>query len=592
MQRKRFFVKNFISVIIPTLISISLVGIISIIIIYQYMHSDIKKNNVNLLSLVKINLEFMLTDLEQYTLNFSANPDIIARAKEILSSNIYTYEMSENIKFIQNSINTPVNAHKYLHSAYVYYKHYDKFFATDFGAVALDKFYDRDWVDSVKNENGRGQIWIESREIRQFDFEKHPTKVISVYRNFFSPGARTSDGIITINFRQDYVNNMLSDLLIYNQQSILVANSEGTVLFSSSGDNTLEAGNLEDIRLNASNAFTEIIGNTPYLVFKTYSDKYGLYFISILPFTAVSSVMKELLLGTISVISVAIIIGSLFAYAMTNKSRRQITTIISILEQYETSREFPKVLPEATDEYDYIVRNILKTFIENDQINTQLTKRKYLLELYELKALQMQLNPHFLYNTLETINWKSMELYGKPGLVNSMIENLSSILKCCLTSAEERVTISKEIEYTKCYISIQNVRYGNKFHVIWEYDEEVLDYKILKLFFQPLLENCISHGVILRESEGLIKIKIMLKKERIKITIIDNGVGMDREKLKEVRESLENQWQDTKHIGLINTNQRIRLLYGGKYCIRINSKKDLGTVQYLEIPKDDQTVPM
>lgn len=585
LHRKRFFIKNFISVVLPTVFSILLVGIISIIIIFQYIHRDIQKSNINLLSSVKNNVEFMVSDLDQYTLNFSTDPNIIVKVKQALYSDVFTYEMFQNINIIQNFINTPVNARKYLHSVYIYYNHYNKLLATDFGVTPLNRFYDRDWVANIKKASEKGEVWIEPRDIRQYEFEKQPVKIVSFYKKFFTPGALTSDGVVTINLRQDYINNLLGNLADNKQQTILVADSRDSLLFFNSGNNVPVASDLKKIRLNSSNVFSEKIGDTFYQVNKTYSTKYDLCFISLLPESVAGNVLKDLMLGIVSVILAVIIIGSFFAYAMTKKNHKQLMTIINILEQYETTREFPEALPKTSDEYDYIVRNILKTFIENDRINRQLIQRKHTLEIYELKALQMQLNPHFLYNTLETINWQSLEVSGKHGPVNRMIENLSNILKYCLTNAEERISILEEIKYTKCYTYIQSVRYSNRFRVIWEYFDEVLDYKILKLFFQPLLENSIHHGVISREKDGLIKIKIELKKETIKITIIDNGIGMDKAKLEEVRSSLKNQWQDTKHIGLINTNQRIRLLYGEKYCIRINSKKDLGTVQYLEIPK-------
>lgn len=202
----------------------------------------------------------------------------------------------------------------------------------------------------------------------------------------------------------------------------------------------------------------------------------------------------------------------------------------------------------------------------------------------ELIALQSQINPHFLYNTLHTIYWEVIKATGNNSKPIRMIENLSSILDYSLTTPCGKVSVGDEIRYTKTYLYIQMIRYGDKFDVIWDYKENVKPVSTIKLLIQPLVENCISHGINNKEGKGKIKIKISRKDNLLTLIIIDSGMGITTENLKEIKDKLNLGVDNSNHIGLFNTNKRLKLTYGDNYGLRINSKLGLGTVISIKIP--------
>ena len=217
----------------------------------------------------------------------------------------------------------------------------------------------------------------------------------------------------------------------------------------------------------------------------------------------------------------------------------------------------------------------------------QLSERKYRMKVLELLALQSQINPHFLYNTLHTISWKSIAITKKPNEISGMIDNLSTILKYVLSNSNEMVTLDEEIYYTMCYVNIQSVRYRNRFRVKWTYDDDNLaEIMIMKLIFQPLIENSIYHGIKEKEGEGVISVRLVRDGSFLKIWLIDNGLGMTRERLDEIREMLKPEKDTIKsdHIGLYNVNKRLLLTYGDSYRIRIKSAYGRGTAIFIKFP--------
>ncbi|MBD0378795.1 sensor histidine kinase [Paenibacillus sedimenti] len=281
---------------------------------------------------------------------------------------------------------------------------------------------------------------------------------------------------------------------------------------------------------------------------------------------------------------VSFLFGGGLTYYLTRKNYRDVKSIVTILESAENNKPLPALPSRIKDVYSFIIHRILKNFIEQNYLTIQLSERKYKAQAMELIALQSQLNPHFLYNTLETINWKIASLTGKPGNLNKMVENLADILRYALEGHNKPVILQKEIAYTLSYIDIQKVRYQDKFDVIWEYEESVKKYNVPKLILQPLIENSIYHGIKVKEGRCRIKIKIWKTGELLHVAVIDNGLGIDKERLAQIKDDLKRDIGETDHIGLYNTHKRLKLLYGESFGISIRSKYGRGTAVYLTIP--------
>ncbi len=236
------------------------------------------------------------------------------------------------------------------------------------------------------------------------------------------------------------------------------------------------------------------------------------------------------------------------------------------------------ILDKNNAEYNYIVTNIKKIISENETLNLQADELLEKFKEQQFIACQMQISPHFLFNTLSSISGLSvMTLSELDNPITNAINNLANMLSEVLLSSSRVITVEKEIELTKTYIQILLLRYKDKFAVDWDVDETLLDEYIIKLSLQPLIENAVQHAFDWNEKESRIIISIKKENGLIVVSVKDNGVGLSEEKLAEIRHAMNDFSNIDKKIGLRNTNRRIKLLYGEQYEISVCSKKGEGT---------------
>lgn len=200
----------------------------------------------------------------------------------------------------------------------------------------------------------------------------------------------------------------------------------------------------------------------------------------------------------------------------------------------------------------------------------------------ELRVLQSQINPHFLYNTLDTIQWKALEHNAFD--VADMINSLSMFFRISLSDGKEFITIADEIEHVRNYLEIQETRYKDKISYSIDLDESISQYLVPKMIIQPLVENSIYHGLKLKRQKGIININILSENDYIVIEVIDNGLGMDSEKLATTRKNLYHSIE-SEHYGLYNINERLKITFTDKYNIHIDSEFGQGTKVLLKIPR-------
>lgn len=214
-----------------------------------------------------------------------------------------------------------------------------------------------------------------------------------------------------------------------------------------------------------------------------------------------------------------------------------------------------------------------------------LMEESYQSELRErearLTALQAQINPHFLYNTLDTINWMAIKIHADD--ISGMISSLAKYFRLSLSKGKSLVSIRDEIELVRIYLTLQQTRYQGAIRFEIDVDPEVEPFGIVKLTLQPIVENAILHGIQKTESRrGIVRIRAERQGEKeICISISDDGVGMDADTLQTVLTATP--CRDTSHYGLYNVNERIRLRYGPEYGLRILSEPGKGTTVEVHI---------
>lgn len=201
----------------------------------------------------------------------------------------------------------------------------------------------------------------------------------------------------------------------------------------------------------------------------------------------------------------------------------------------------------------------------------------------ELRLLQEQINPHFLYNTLDTIVWL-IESNDSEKAVN-MVISLSDFFRLVLSKGKEFISIKEEEQHIRSYLEIQQVRYHDILDYEINIDPSIYDYHILKLTLQPLVENSLYHGIKYKRAKGNINISGKLVGDNIELCVSDTGVGMDENVLNRLRDEIQKPCQETKNgFGLANVNERIRIYFGPEYGMHIDSEVGKGTVVKIIIP--------
>lgn len=202
----------------------------------------------------------------------------------------------------------------------------------------------------------------------------------------------------------------------------------------------------------------------------------------------------------------------------------------------------------------------------------------------EMNVLQAQIKPHFMYNTLDTIRWMAEEHHEED--IVEIIEAFTNLLRISLSKGKEMISVQDELNHVQSYLIIQKIRYEDKLDYEIEFDENILNFEVIKLILQPLVENAIYHGIKEKRGNGKIVITGKIDGNMLCFTVIDNGKGMEEEVLNKINKMLSGGDKNRNEIGygIFNVNERIRIIYGEEYGLRYKSIHGEGTIVELRHP--------
>lgn len=260
-----------------------------------------------------------------------------------------------------------------------------------------------------------------------------------------------------------------------------------------------------------------------------------------------------------------------------------ITRLSESVKDYEAGSE-PSIYIGGSSEIRHLGLSVQKSYEQIDELMKEIVKQQNKRRKSEIAALQSQINPHFLYNTLDSITW--MIESGRDQEAVTMISELARLLRISLSKGRTIISLEDEFQHSKSYMNIQKVRYKERFQVEFDIEPEVMQCATVKLIVQPVLENAIYYGVGEMDSddEGKIIIRGQKKGEDIYISVIDNGFGMSQETINEIFSGKERKSKRGSGVGIINVHTRIQLLFGPEYGLSIESELDEGTTVTLHLP--------
>ena len=294
------------------------------------------------------------------------------------------------------------------------------------------------------------------------------------------------------------------------------------------------------------------------------------------------AVKSQVVVGLIFALFFSAFMSAVIYFLLSRTVTRPVRRLVASMQKFEKQAE--------TFEYKADMSNVaefqtLSTSFEHMVLMIQSLVEKVhneeiVLRKTELKALQAQINPHFLYNTLDSIQWMCEQDNSKDAV--KMVGALAKLFRISISHGNEFITISDELKHAESYLIIQSYRYKNQFTYSFDVDKSVLDCMCNKITIQPFIENAIYHGLDRMVDEGEIKIIVERRGKDIAIIVKDNGLGMTEEQCKAV---LQKGRSDSKGIGVKNVDDRLKIYFGEEYGITIDSELDVGTTVTIKIPK-------
>lgn len=328
-------------------------------------------------------------------------------------------------------------------------------------------------------------------------------------------------------------------------------------------ENTALISNLDD--------GSHVIGTMIYTVQTLASGSWrvvGVSFVQEIITDNLREIARLLALAAIAIVAATLAVSFLFSRVLS----RPIHDLISAMAQFEKNADNfvyepvsgVREVQNLSSSFAHMVRKIqqLMATVRAEEVNLRKT---------ELRALQAQINPHFLYNTLDSISWMCERGKNQEAVV--MVNALAQLFRISISKGHELIPIRSEVQHAKSYLQIQSVRYKDQFSYRFEVDESCLDYLCNKITLQPIIENAIYHGINGLVDEGEIVIRIESQGDDILATVEDNGVGMEKEQI----DAIFRRSDSKSGIGIKNVNDRLKIWFGEAYGITIESVPDEGT---------------
>ena len=500
------------------------------------------------------------------------------------STQLYTINnvSTDSFKTISRLAKTLPIIYRYIDSIYIYSEPTDTVIM-DNNSIPLSDLSDTDWINAYRAVTSpKGTIIPRSKN------NVYP-QLITIIKPIYVADEKKGAIIMNINAQSIY-NSMLyqhykDDRLFFliNADNKIIISSELSY-FNTYPDNI--GLNTLTIESNPKNSVYEI-NDKNYVVLSGDSTISDYKYISAYPLELYEHKLSTMKLQIIGILLLLMIIIFILAYVASVRSYSPLNEIISFLDNSQPPAD--SIEEEDKNELMYIINSIQTHINDKTKMAEILEERMKLLRKSQYDMLQTQINPHFLYNTLETINWMAYNMSNSENPVSKSLINLASFFRNTLTSGYF-VSIENEIKCTKEYVNILALRYGDLFDIEWDIDESILSYTIIKICLQPIIENAVYHGIKQKNDKGLIKIKGLCDDNNIILIVSDDGVGIEKDDLDELNKTLsETSFTNEKsHIGLSNVNQRIKIIFGDSYGIHVESTVGVGTDVYVTIPKKEQ----
>lgn len=477
-------------------------------------------------------------------------------------------EMQLKDVFVVNVIKTMLsqNDKPFIHSVYLYLNGSKRVMATgNEQLLSVDQFYDRESLALFESmpETQTTQIW--QRDLKRYSAEESKQVMTICYRlNYI-------DGAIILNIEREALLKSLQKIYSASDQRIALIADDGQALLVQDED-TADAAQRLIAHLNTQQGKTE---DGRYIIDWQRSQHFPMWQVVFFPVSAMWLSLFQRIWGMLVLVVIIIVMTTVVAWISTRHSFRYIERCVNVFMMDERGDTLDIPPADENDEYSMILNNVIRMYLSNMQMRYEVAQKQSEKEKAERFALQMQINPHFISNTLQTIDMVVQRESGQANTSRVLLQKLNSIIRYIFRTPMQPVTVREELAYLRDYCEIQYVRFPNQCIVYYETDSEVEDLVIFRLMLQPLLENCFTHARKGPDDTIYVTISVEMQQDWVCFAVRDNGRGMTSQRLEEVQSQLTDTHFDG--IGITNLNRRLILYYGEESGLHIQSVQSEGT---------------
>ena len=459
-----------------------------------------------------------------------------------------------------------------------------------YGINKLEIIKQNEIYNDMVIQKGR-PLWVLLNNKNQVFITNNKNPKVAMCRTIYDTNNYNKLGIIVVYVNISYLEKFYADNILNNNRSLLLLDSKNQIinyknLNSKYSITENDLNGMKETLNNSSGKGSVNIANKQTILSYTSIENSGWRLLYLIPKSEFSKTVKSIFNVTLAVIIGCLLISFIISMYISSNLTSPIKKLLKAMKKVNEGDFRRKVDFKYNDE----IGTLGKQYNEMIDNISNLIEKVYKLQLKEkeaeLKALQAQINPHFLYNTLDTIFWRAEKAKEKD--ISEMIYALSKIFRLTLNNGNETTLVRAEKEFIQCYLLLQKNRYKDKLTYNIEMQEEILDFKIPKLILQPFVENAIIYGTEKDDEQSLITIKGVYKNGKINFSIEDNGIGMSEEKLHKLLNISQNQdnVEEKRGYAIYNINQRLALYYNNNYELVINSEVGKGTKILLMIPTE------
>lgn len=558
-----------------SLIPLIILGIVTSRISSTIIEQNVTKNTIEVMDQVMSNIDFYLKDMEYVSSDILFNKSIIKNINNY--KGVYDADDTAAHNEIRQALINMKSARSNIKAITIVTNKFF-YFSTSYG-ILPEMLVKQQWYKKAHESNGRSIFTAADSSMYTVQNGSGKAKGLDVVllakkmRDIYSG---KDLGILEIDLDYKTIEAAVSKLNPNVNASIYLVDRDGNIIYKNVKNSTVD-GTYEGINFSGAQGYSgvdiiQINGEKILSVYKI-SALSGWKLIELIPYKNLMAPARFVSNLTILLVFICLFATLIISVSVSKGILKPLKDLEKTMNKVEIGDLNVHIEMERSDEIGSLSKNFNNMIKQLREMKDSIYREQEAKREAELSALQAQINPHFLYNTLDSIKWMAM-VNGQNNICE-MITALVSLLRSSINKGREIIAIREEINNVKNFIQIQRLRYYDTFDVIYDLDETLMQCRIPKLILQPLVENALFHGLNNTADGGRIYINLRKSNNNILIEVIDNGKGMDKEELEGIYTNRIN--QKFSGVGIKNVDERLKLHFGEQYGLKFFSEPGKGT---------------